>query len=588
MRKRIAVIDKEKCNPTECGNYLCSKLCPINRTGDECIKEGDETTSKAVIDEVLCTGCGICPKRCPYGAIEIINLPESLTKDPIHRYGQNTFALFSLPTPIFGKVTGILGKNGIGKSTAFKILAGILKANIGNFETQAEIKDIIGYFKGTEMQKFMQELYAGNVKLSYKPQQVELIPKTFSGTVNELLTKVNQTGKLDHVIKELDLQEFLHTPIDKISGGELQRVAIAAAVLKDANLLLFDEPSSYLDIKQRVSISNFIRTLPNENTAAMIIEHDLIILDFMTDFLNIMYGHDAVYGIVSGVKSSREGINAFLEGYLREENVRFRSNQLKFEQGFDKVQGFTQELVAWNDLNLTLGNFTLSSVKGELNKNEIIGILGENGIGKSSFVKALAGVLELPKGTLSRKLNVSYKPQYLDSDSDLLVIEYLQEALTHYKEQLIKPLDLEKLFTKKLNQLSGGELQRVKIAHCLSKQAELFLLDEPSAYLDVEQRVIVSKVIKRVTEEREVTILVVDHDLMFLDYLADRLMVFSGVPAKQGIVKGPYSKVAGMNMFLQELGITLRRDMNSRRPRINKPGSVKDREQRSANTWYYV
>ncbi len=587
-RKRIAVIDKDKCNPEGCGNYLCAKLCPVNRTGEDCIKEGDETTTKAVIDEVLCTGCSICPKRCPYGAIEIINLPEALTKDPIHRYGQNSFALFSLPTPIFGKVTGILGKNGIGKSTAFKILAGIIKANLGQYEAEPAMKDVINYFKGTEMQKFMQQLYAGNVKLSYKPQQVELIPKTFCGTVRELLTKVNQTGKIESTVASLNLTNVLDTAIDKISGGELQRVAIAAAVLKDANLLLFDEPSSYLDIKQRVAVSNFIRTLPNEKIAAMIIEHDLIILDFMTDLLNIMYGYDAVYGIVSGVKSSREGINAFLEGYLREENVRFRSNPLKFDQGYEKIQGMPQELVKWSGVSLELGKFSLESSEGVLHKNEIIGILGENGIGKSSFVKALAGEISLPKGTLSTNVEVSYKPQYLDSDSEDLVIEYLQDALANFKEQLIKPLDLEKLFTKKLNQLSGGELQRVKVAHCLSQQAELFLLDEPSAYLDVEQRVIVSKVIKRVSEERDVTILVVDHDLMFLDYLSDRLMVFSGTPTQKGVVKGPFSKVEGMNMFLQELGITLRRDMNSRRPRINKPESVKDREQKAANTWYYV
>ena len=144
MRKRIAVIDRNKCHPQECGNYLCAKLCPVNRTGADCIFPGDDT--KARIDELLCTGCSICPGRCVFGAIEIINLPEQLNKDPVHRYGQNLFELYSLPSPLFGQVTGILGKNGIGKSTALKIMASVLKPNLGKWDKEVDFKDVINYF----------------------------------------------------------------------------------------------------------------------------------------------------------------------------------------------------------------------------------------------------------------------------------------------------------------------------------------------------------------------------------------------------------------------------------------------------------
>ncbi|MBT3298080.1 ribosome biogenesis/translation initiation ATPase RLI [archaeon] len=588
MKKRIAVIHKDKCNHVGCGDYLCAKLCPVNRTNEECIKKGDDTTNKAVIDETLCTGCGICTKRCPFEAIEVINLPNNLNKDPIHRYGENSFALFSLPTPLFGKVTGVLGKNAIGKSTAFKILAGLIKANLGQHGAEIEFKEIIKYFKGTEMQKFLEKLQKNEINLSYKPQQVELIPKQFNGTVKELLEKIDQKNMFNEVVEKLSLKHFLDTNIRKVSGGELQRVAIAAAVLKDSNLILFDEPSSYLDIKQRIKVSNYIRSLSNENNSILVIEHDLIILDFITELLNIMYGKDSVYGIVSGIKNTREGINSFLEGFLKEENVRFRSNAIKFEASQDKVKGIPIELISWKDIELKLGNFVLKSPEGYLNKKEIVGILGENGTGKSTFVKVLAGVQKLNKGKINSEIKVSYKPQYLDfSDNSMLVAEFLHEAVTDYTNQLIKPLDLEKLFGKKMSQLSGGELQRTVIAHCLSKNAELFLLDEPSAYLDIEQRLIVSKVIKRITEEREITMLVVDHDLMFLDYISERLIVFSGTPAKEGIVEGPFSMEDGMNKFLADLDITLRRDHNSKRPRINKPGSVKDREQKAAKKLYY-
>src|SRR3989338_7556316 len=146
---RIAVVEKDKCHPMECGNYLCARLCPVNKTSATCIVKGED--DKAKIDADLCTGCGICPKRCTFGAIHIISLPEAINKPPIHRYGSNGFHLYNLPTPLFGNVVGVLGRNGGGKSTALKILAGTVKPNLGRDEN-ATHQEIIGYFKGQEAQ----------------------------------------------------------------------------------------------------------------------------------------------------------------------------------------------------------------------------------------------------------------------------------------------------------------------------------------------------------------------------------------------------------------------------------------------------
>ncbi|MBU1875909.1 MAG: ribosome biogenesis/translation initiation ATPase RLI [Nanoarchaeota archaeon] len=585
MRKRIAVIHREKCHPTECGNYVCAKLCPVNRMGSDCIFSGDD--KKARIDEILCTGCGICPKRCPFEAIEIINLPATLNKPPIHRYGENMFELYSLPTPLFGKVTGIVGKNGIGKSTALKIFSNLLKPNLGDWKKTPDFKEVIGYFKGTETQKFLENLHEGKTSLSYKPQQVDLIPKQFSGTVKELLMKISKEDQIKEIAEKLALTDFLDNDLSKVSGGELQRTAIAAAVLKDASLFLFDEPTSYLDIKQRINVSKFIRSLAEPEKATMVIEHDLIILDYMADLVNIMYGHEGAFGIVSGLKSTRECINAFLEGFLKEENVRFRDHAIKFEKVQDSKGTALVKLNSWDNLKKKLGNFNLSAKEGFLYKNEVVGVLGENGIGKTSFVKILAGLIKPDSGKLGKKIKVAYKPQYLETDSNMLVGDFLKDAISNYQHQLIKPLELEKLFAQKLSELSGGQLQRVSIAHCLSQNAELFLLDEPSAYLDIEQRLLISKIIKNLAWERDITVLIVDHDLMFLDYISNRLIVFSGTPAKEGLLQGPFSMEDGMNLFLKSLNITLRRDPNSHRPRINKPNSVKDREQKAENKLYY-
>ena len=585
---RIAIVNKDECNPTKC-QELCVRLCPINRMGEECIRIED---GKAEIDEMLCNGCGICPKRCPFGAISIINLPEELNENPIHQFGKNGFRMYRLPIPIFGKVVGILGRNGIGKSTALKILGGVLKPNMGDIEKKdISYDDIINHFKGTEAQLFFEKVKSGEIKISYKPQNVDMIPKTTSGKVRELLEKVNEKNQLEEIARELDIEKILDNDIKTISGGELQRVAIAATVLKDANLYVFDEPTSYLDIKQRLKVSKFIKELVDEETkekAVLVVEHDLIILDYMTDLIHLMYGKESAYGIISQPRSSKNGINSYLNGYLREENIRLRDKAIKFEerQAFGIVTTPTV-LTEWEEIEKQLGKFSLKATAGKLHRKEAVGILGENGIGKTSFVKILAGVQDSDTGNVKENVKVSYKPQYLQA-SEELVMNVLQEAVNKHNNTLIKPLNIEKLLTKQLDQLSGGELQRVAIARALSQDAQLFLLDEPSAYLDVEQRLIVSKTIKDMVEQKGSACLVVDHDLLFLDYMSDSLVVFEGEPAKSGTAMGPYEMQEGMNNFLKGLDITFRRDPENHRPRTNKPESQMDRKQKSEGNLYYT
>lgn len=579
---RLAVLDKEKCKPQRCSRE-CERFCPRVRSGDETVTFGDE--GKPIISEELCVGCGICVKKCPMDAIMIVNLPEALDQ-PIHRYGKNAFALFNLPVPQFGSVVGIVGPNGVGKTTAVRILAGELKPNMGVFESEKSWKAIAGEFGGHELQNYFERL-GGGLKAVYKPQYVDQIPKVVKGTVRGLLEKADERGIFDRITEAFGLEACLDRKVDQISGGELQRVACAVCIMKEADLYMFDEPSSYLDVRERLKLAKAIRELAGEEKAVLVVEHDLIVLDYLADYVHVLYGKPRAYGVVSKVYGSRNGINIYLNGYLPEENVRFRDDPLTFS-GHDAAKVVDRmPLIKFEDITKEFKDFELSVSGGEIDTEEVVGILGPNATGKTTYMKILAGELKPDGGELKEKVKISYKPQYLEP-SARMVMEVLRGGSYGKWKTMFKAFTLEELMDRPLDTLSGGELQRVAITECLCKEADIYLLDEPSAHMDVEQRVAASKIIRDMMIKNERTAIVVDHDVLFIDYLSDRLMVFLGEPGKRGVASSPEAMRKGMNRFLKELDITVRRDPETGRPRVNKLDSVKDREQKKKGEYYYT
>lgn len=596
---RVASVEKDLCNPRKC-QLECVRFCPINRIGKKAI-EVPQDPNKAVIYEDVCIGCGICVKKCPFQAIAVVNLPDELEKYVVHRYGQNAFKLYGLPTPHEGKVVGVIGRNGIGKTTALRILAGELVPNLGMIDSKPSWDAALRFFRGSELHNYFSRLANKRTRVVHKVQHVDMIRTYVKGYVKEVLERIDERGILGELRKVLEADSLMEKKISTLSGGELQKMAVIAALLREADVYVFDEPASYLDVRERLRVSRAIRRYIPSKAYTIVVEHDLAVMDYIADLVSIVYGEPGVYGIYSKVYSVGSGINHFLSGYLPAENVRMRSEPVVFvtrpEQRIVELS-HKQAYLTWPDMSKVLDGFTLNAGQGEMRVGEVVGVVGPNGIGKTTFARLIVGEIEPDVGYVPfRGLRISYKPQYIKGE--VFPWEYVGEALESitkdgiassewFVEEVIKKFKLHRLKEKRIKELSGGELQKFSIAIALARDSELYVLDEPSAFLDVDERLAVAKAIRKIIEGRRAACLVVDHDLMLIDYVSDRLIVFSGEPGVRGQSIGPIDVRKGMNTLLRELEVTFRRDIRTGRPRVNKPDSYLDRYLKSVGEYYYT
>ena len=595
--ERIAIVNTDKCKPAKC-RQECKRSCPVVRMGRLCI-EVAPSSKIAYISETLCIGCGICVKKCPFEAINIIKLPTNLENETTHRYSANSFKLHRLPTPRAGQVLGLVGTNGIGKSTALKILAGRQKPNLGRYDDPPEWTEILKYFRGSELQNFFTKVLEDNIKALVKPQYVDNIPRALKtrATVNQLLEGKLQKDNKEEVVTMCDLQPVMDRDVHNLSGGELQRFAIAMSCVQKANMYMFDEPSSYLDVKQRLNAARAIRSLLDPDTYVIAVEHDLSVLDYLSDFICCLYGVPSVYGVVTMPSPVRDGINIFLDGYIPAENMRFREESLTFKIAETADDFEIERLASYKYPSMTkkLGNFELSIDGGDFSDSEIVVFLGENGTGKTTFVKMLAGKLEPDTGVEKLpQLNVSLKPQTITPKFQgtvrMLLLKQIKAAFMHpqFQTDVVKPMSLDNIIDQDVQTLSGGELQRVALVLALGKPADIYLIDEPSAYLDSEQRIQASKVIKRFILHSKKTAMVIEHDIIMATYLADRVIVYEGTPSVKAHARSPESLLTGMNSFLATLDVSMRRDPSNMRPRVNKYNSIKDKEQKASGQYFFL
>ncbi len=588
--RRIAVVDRDRCNPRKCG-LECIKYCPEVRMGvEETIRLED---GLLVIDEELCTGCGICVKKCPFSAISIVNLPAPVEGEEVHRYGVNGFTLFRLPIVRPGKIVGLVGPNGVGKTTSISILSGRIKPNLGRVDDEPDWDEVIRHFRGSELQEYLKRLADGQVRVVNKPERIDKIPRVVKGRVIDILEKVDERGVLDEAMELLGLGKLKDRRIEELSGGELQRLALAAAYVRDADVYVLDEPTNYLDVYQRMRAARLIRRLQEDGKSVMLVEHDLAVLDYLSDYVHILYGEPGVYGVVSHPHSTREGINIFLDGYLPDDNVRFREEPISFLPRVGSHEISENPVVVYTSLEKRLNGFSLHVEEGEVYAGEVVVAVGPNGIGKTTFVRMLAGELSPDRGTvMTEGIKVSYKPQHVKPTYEGTVESLLRKVAgssyssPYFRAEVIKRLGIERLLDRYLDELSGGELQKVAIAACLGREADIYLIDEPSAFLDVEARFAAAKAIRRRIQGENKAVIVVEHDLLTIEAVADRIMVFSGQPGVEGYASRPMDPREGLNEFLKDVDVTFRRDPDTGRPRVNKPGSKMDQLARATGRYY--
>ncbi len=247
---------------------------------------------------------------------EPIDVEDVAPDDLVLKNENQGFRLYGLPTLLPGRVTGLCGPNGIGKSTVLNILSGTLKPNFGQLDwdlTTHDWHDIVKNFKENEMRDHFTLLYQGHRHVAYKQQVLRVLFDLYNGrTVMEMLPEHQSVEEVffNRIVDDLDIHAIKDRYLEQCSGGELQRFAIALVMIQKTDVYLFDEPCTFLDVKKRIKLAEMLTDRVqgfgfNTTYPVLVVDHDLAILDYMSDVVHLFYGIPHKFGVVTSLKQRK-------------------------------------------------------------------------------------------------------------------------------------------------------------------------------------------------------------------------------------------------------------------------------------------
>jgi ATP-binding cassette subfamily E protein 1 len=525
------------------------------------------------ISEQICKACLLRINKTPNNAVKNYKIPNDIKNNLTYKYGPNKFRLSGLCEPKIGKIVGILGQNGIGKSTCLQILSGKILPNFGNIELDPNWSQIIKYYRGSSLQNYFNLLSTNQLKIEIKKQTLTCLDEFYNYTINDLVEYFN--FKNFFINDYMELYNLRNRKINLLSGGELQRLLIMISYSRQADVYIFDEPTNFLDLRQKIRFVELINNLSSFKNYIIVIDHDLSILESISEYIYCLFGITGAFGIFTPPIGPKEAINQFIEGYFPSLNIKSRPESLKFNWNYNSILDMDKYILNIHKdclkVNSQNSNFTLNIPNFKIFNQRVYGLLGQNGSGKSLFINWLNKTF--PYMTfLKNQFN-----HHLINDNNINISQLLELQLGNlivddfFKNKIIKPFCIERYYQNKIYELSGGQIQIISIIISLGQSSQILLLDEPSSGIDCEQRIIFTQVIKNwISFYNNRSILIIDHDLFVISTICNQIILFKGDPGSESKIEEPQSTLVGIENFLLDLKITIRRDHNNNRIRINK------------------
>lgn len=451
--------------------------------------------------------------------------PLNVPKEPPIHVNENGFQLYSLPEIPEAGAHGIAGSDSLGKTTSLLLLAGKIDPSKGWYAA-------VTRYGGTRLGEHLKRLEADNTRVSLKPQDIARL--RHMPDLHKNIEDLEIRGEIASDLGITDVPKI--GELEKLDAAELQLVAIAAALSSRADIYLLDEPTNFLDIRQKMRVAALIRKVA-ATKPIIIADHDIAFLDFTCDTIQILYGEAEKWSALTETYPAARALGYIVGGYIPEKKFTLASPTRPA-----KRMPAGEILMKINGMRIKRPGFELRMPAGEIRKGGHIAVIGEKGLGRSSLLGAIAGEIKPASGEIKGTPAISLKPQHLS-------VRNVKNLMKGVPTELIKSIGLERLMGRGPYTPSEGERQKLAVMMCLAKEADLYIFDEPSQGLDILSRLAAARLIAE-----KPAALVTDHDIFFLASITEDAWLLSGKPGQRSEVTKRQLPLA-IKSLLKEFGL---------------------------------